>query len=157
MGVWTPLYFLFACLTRSHHHTHHTDTQTFYLKRNQFTVQFVIFSKWTVVSCKYGVMMQNGLNEHPWRWSDLRAVFEYSLYMTQQNLVAFSTPYACHTSTYESARADLMIRVLHNIKVFIFVDCCNEGKHYTVNTVSDVAWSKGHKEFPFSGSPREYL
>ncbi len=81
--------------------------------------------------------------------------FEYSLYMTQQNLVAFSTfmpAIRLHMSQQEQ-----MICVRYNIKVFIFVKCCNEGKHHTVSAVSDAVCSKGHKDFPFTGSLQEQL
>jgi len=63
---------------------------------------------------------------------------EYSQHhITQQNPVAFSTLYACRTSTFESARTDLMINLLYDTKGFTYVNCYD----YTVN---DVLW-KDHE------------
>lgn len=99
--------------------------------------------------------MQNWLNCHSWRhkfWSTLWffSVFSVQCYITQQNPVAFSTLYACHTSTFESARPDLMIDIPYDTKGFTYVNC------YYDYTVNDVLWKDHEDGFHSQGLTAPY-
>lgn len=128
-------YFITSWYT-SHLHMKHLavqDSLSYFQNGQQFPVNMVWW-------CKM-------LNE--------RRFFEYSLYVTQQNPVAFSTllrlPYV-FIWVSKSRSYDLCMIQYKGLHI------CYEGKHYTVCVVSDAVWSKGHKDFPFTGSLlQEYL